>query len=205
MKIRSAIALSLVPFALSACNSQVSGPQAQDLPNATHPIEVTLQVDTTQPEPNLLRVRGETTLPNDFVMQIGVCRMLVKLDEASSETFSYGTCGSSTYYEIQRVEVDDQQFAATFNVPTVQETRKIQMNYVDRNPDDKARELVPWEFVKIEVDGFPSQQPDHILQMIGGPQGINLTGSRVREHRSYTSDSQKNSYNQVTWEQNLKL
>ncbi|MEM9161811.1 MAG: hypothetical protein AAGC54_01925 [Cyanobacteria bacterium P01_F01_bin.4] len=164
-----------------------------------------MQVDTTQPEPNLLRVSGKTNLPDDFVMQIGVCRILVKPDEASSETFSYGTCGSSTYYEIQRVEVDDQQFAATFNVPTVKETRKIQMNYVDRNPDDKARVLVRWEFVHIEVDGFPSQQPDHILEMIGGPRGINLTGSRVREHRSYVSDSQDKAYNHVTWEQNLTL
>lgn len=169
-------------------------------------IDVTLEVETTEPEPNQLRVGGKTNLPDGFVMQVSACRLLVSPAEASSAKFTRGICGAGTYYEIQRVKVTEGSFITWFDVPTVEAARKIQLDYVEQSGDSqRSREFVPWEFVLVAVDGYPGLQPDDILPIIGGSEGHNLAGAHVHKHRNTAPGQDEDPYNYVTWETNLKM
>ncbi|MGF1523050.1 MAG: hypothetical protein ACFBSF_12105 [Leptolyngbyaceae cyanobacterium] len=216
MKTHPLVAMFLLCLSLSFCRRTLipNVSQGQERSNEASigvalprdPLEVTLQVEATEPEPQQLRIAGRTNLPDGFVMRVSACRMLVAPEEAGSEKFTRGSCGPDTYTEFQDVKVTEGRFIAWFEVPTVDAARQIQMDYLEQRGDNQwYREAVPWEFVKIEVSGYPKLQPDAVLQVIGGQEGRNLTGHRVRKHQNSFSDSNEAPYNYVTWRTNFKM
>ncbi|MEO0984273.1 MAG: hypothetical protein AAFY20_01845 [Cyanobacteria bacterium J06639_14] len=220
MKRQPLVVIFLICLSLSFCHHISPGIVFQSRQSPQHPrgespvettlsteaMSVTLQVEATQPEPNQLRVAGRTNLPDGFVMRVNVCRMLVKPEESSSAKFTRGSCGVGTYIEFQDIKVTEGRLIAWFEVPTVEAARQIQLDYIKQGGASQwHHEAVPWEFVRIDVNGYPNLQSDEILSIIGGSEGHNLTGVHVREHRNTAPGKEANPYNYVTWETNLKM
>lgn len=200
-KTNSTIILTISAVILGSCWSR-DVPEPKSL-EPVDPFAVQLEIKTNLPEPNYLRVLGKTNMPDDFVMQIRVCRWLVYPQDAHSEKITRpATCGASTYLEIREVKVKDGVFDAAFQVLSVEETKQIQSNYIATNPDRDIRKKVPSDFVELEVGGYPNMQNDKIKKLMGGERGVNLFGPHVFFSPRFHDGED---YKWILWETKLKI